>query len=250
MLTFEEYGDGIGAGWTVIREHANRAGSEAAVPTCPGWSVHDLVAHQGMVHRWATALLRGQRSDTAALEAEGLAAVDQLDWFDQGVKALLQVLADAPEDLDVAFFLADPPPARLGWTRRQCHETTVHGVDAMSASFGRPPRAAETWIRPRLAADGVDELLTGFVPRPRTRLRSPEPHVVVVETSDTGDAWTMTISEDPVVTVRERAERPDTVLSGTAAQLYLGLWNRGDEITSEGAELLPRWRESMTVTWG
>lgn len=31
---------------------------EAAVPTCPGWTVRDLVRHQGEVHRWAPVWLR------------------------------------------------------------------------------------------------------------------------------------------------------------------------------------------------
>ena len=86
-LTFDEHGDGIGNAWTVIREHANRSGPDARVVTCPEWRIRDLVAHQGMVHRWATAILRGQQADSAALEAEGLAAVDQLELvLDDGAR--------------------------------------------------------------------------------------------------------------------------------------------------------------------
>ena len=58
---------------------ADRAGAEAPVPTCPGWTVRDLLAHQGMVHRWATAVVLGddpRAVDDAALEAEGRAAGD------------------------------------------------------------------------------------------------------------------------------------------------------------------------------
>ena len=32
---------------------ADEAGLEAPVPTCPGWTVNDLVLHMGEVHRWA-----------------------------------------------------------------------------------------------------------------------------------------------------------------------------------------------------
>jgi uncharacterized protein (TIGR03083 family) len=252
LLDFDAHGDGIGAAWTVLSDHALRSGPDAPVVTCPDWRMHDLLAHQGTVHRWATAILRGQpirTIDTEALEREGLAAIDQRAWLDAGAKDLLQALVDAPEDLDVFFFLADPPPPRRGWARRQCHETTIHAVDAMSASLGRAPRAAETWIRPELAADGVDELLTGFVPRPRQKLRAQTPLTVVVEAADTGHAWTMRISAEPVVTTRDRAPAADVVLTGTAAQLYLGLWNRGDELDATDPAFLDHWREQMRVTW-
>jgi uncharacterized protein (TIGR03083 family) len=249
LLDFEAHGDGIGAAWTVLSDHALRAGPDAAVANCPDWRMRDLLAHQGTVHRWATAILRGQRVDTEELEREGLAAADQRAWLDAGAKDLLQALVDAPDDLDGSFFLADPPPPKFAWARRQCHETTIHAVDAMSASLGRPPRANETWVRPELAADGVDELLTGFVPRPRQRLRSVEPLTVVVETTDTGHAWTMQVGPDPVVTTRERAPAPDALLAGPAVQVYLGLWNRGDEWEVSDPSFLARWREQTRIVW-
>jgi hypothetical protein len=31
----------------------------APVPTCPDWSLRDLVHHVGGVHRWATGFVRG-----------------------------------------------------------------------------------------------------------------------------------------------------------------------------------------------
>jgi hypothetical protein len=54
------------------------------------------------------------------------------------------------------------------------------------------------------------------------------------------------------VTVRgaEPDREPDAVLTGTAAELYLGLWNRGDEIAVTGADgLLGLWRERVRVSW-
>ncbi|MGH3411649.1 MAG: maleylpyruvate isomerase family mycothiol-dependent enzyme [Marmoricola sp.] len=248
---FEEHGHGIGDAWTVMREHANRVGPDGEVVTCPGWRVRHLVAHQGTIHRWATAHIRGETDvDTGELERQGMAAADQLAWLDAGARDLLQALRDAPDDLAAFFFLKNAPPPKFAWARRQCHETTIHAVDAMSASLGRPPRAAETWIRPRLAADGIDELLTGFVPRRHEQVRSPEPRTVVVQADDTGDAWTLAIGPDPVVTAREGASGADTVLTGTAAQLYLGLWNRGDEVVTSGSGFLDEWRRQMHVEWG
>jgi uncharacterized protein (TIGR03083 family) len=247
-LDFDELGEGIGNAWAVLRDNANRVGFEAPVPTCPGWTVRDLLAHQGMVHRWATAVIRGFDLDTAAVEREGHEVPDLLDWLDEGAKNLLQALVDAPDDLDAGFFLEDAPSPKVAWARRQCHETTMHAVDARAAVLGRRPLAAETWIRPRLAVDGLDELLAGFLPRRSSRVRSEEPRTVVVETTDTDDAWTLAISQDPVVTTREREPNPDTVLRGGAVGLYLCLWNRGDEISCD-TDFLDDWRSSMTVTF-
>lgn len=265
-LTFDEHGAGIGAAWTALRNNATRAGFDTAVPTCPGWTVRELVAHQGMVHRWATGIVRGEeRRDTGHVEQEGLDSGDLLGWFDEGAKALLAALAHAPDDLRVFFFLEDAPSPKRAWARRQCHETTMHAVDAMSAALGRAPSAAETWIRPPHAVDGIDELLCGFLPRRDETVRSAPPRTVIVEATDTGHSWTLEIGTGPLVTTArapaERAERAEhaehaaegddgvTLLTGTAAQLYLGLWNRGDEIESTGPDFLPSWRRDMTVSW-
>ncbi len=38
-------------------------------------------------------------------------------------------------------------------------------------------------------------------------------------------------------------------LSGTAAQVYLALWNRGDEATCTDPALLDHWRAGVQVHW-
>ena len=63
------------------------AGADAPVPTCPGWTVRDLLAHQGMVHRWATAVVRGDDPagvDDTAIEAEGRAAATRSAGWSTG----------------------------------------------------------------------------------------------------------------------------------------------------------------------
>jgi hypothetical protein len=113
-----------------------------------------------------------------------------------------------------------------------------------------------------LAADGVDELLTGFVPRKSGKLRTAPgepPLTVLVRATDINRAWTLRVSADPVITTTgTRAQEeahgiPDVVWEGTAAALYLGLWNRGDEITEIGEtgerSFLDRWRTDQRVQW-
>lgn len=257
-MTFAEHGEALGDACSVLRNNALAAGLAAQVPTCPGWTVLDLVVHQGVVHRWATEVVQGVpreqwRSDTD-VDAEGRAAPDVLDWFDEGMVDLLNALARAPEDLDVFFFLKDAPRSREAWARRQCHETSIHAVDAMAARLGRMPFARETWIRPALAADGIDELLRGFVPRKTGKLRSDVPLTALVQATDIDRSWSMLVGPEPVVTGLGREglgdREPDVVLEGPAAALYLGLWNRGDEITESGsADFLGTWRADQRVGW-
>jgi hypothetical protein len=73
---------------------------------------------------------------------------------------------------------------------------------------------------------------------------------IAVTPSDADRGWTMTIGEEPMTTTRERADGADATFSGTAAQLYLGLCNRGDEVTATGRrDVLDRWRAVQRVRW-
>lgn len=253
-LTLDDLGDNLGTASTVLRGNAGSAGLDASVPTCPGWTVLDLVVHQGMVHRWATSHVRGEPvGDPERFEAAGRGAADVLEWFDEGATALLQALFDAPDDLEALTFLHDAPAPRLFWTRRQCHETTVHAVDAMAARLGRAPRAEETWLRPRLAADGIDELLTGFVPRRKQGVQPQRPTRLLVRPDDASLAWLLDVAPDhPATTTRitdvEALDAgADVAWTGGAVELFLRLWSRTD---AEPADALERWwRDTVSVTW-
>lgn len=250
-MEYEDYGAGLGAAGTALRANAMSAGLEAPVPTCPGWTVRDLVVHQGMVHRWATDRIEGRdlRGDGRNHEADGRAAADVLEWFDDGWAGLLHALGSAPEDLDVPFFLRTGDSPRVGWARRQCHETAIHAVDAMAARLGRVPTEQEVWFGPTLATDGIDEVLRGFIPRKRIgQLRSAQPLTVVVEATDTGAAWTLNVTEEPTITAIGGADSSDVRLTGTAVALYLALWNRGVDV-DDPQGFLDQWRRDVVITW-
>jgi uncharacterized protein (TIGR03083 family) len=246
-LSLSRHLDGLRDAMLAFVRYADRAGLGAAVPTCPDWTVRDLVAHQGMVHRWAAALLRGRMDvDPDSFEAEGRGSADPLEWLRDGAIDLAEVITRAPEDVDAIVFLNDAPPPRRFWARRQCHETTVHAVDALAALLGRRPRADETWIDTDIAVDGIDELLGGFVTRPRSRLRCEEDAVLVVAPDDVPDWWWVEVGPGPAVTSRRTGPRGtgDWELDGTAVDLYLSLWNRTDR---QGLD--PAWRDRTAVTW-
>lgn len=251
-MDFEEYADGIANAGVVLHANAVRAGLAAPVPSCPDWTVRDLLAHQGMVHRWATQIVAGtdpQAIDTGALEQEGLGAADLVDWVDDGIEALLRTLDRSDPHAEVWFFLHQAPQRPEGWARRQCHETTIHAVDALAAAFGRLPSADEVWFGTTLATDGIDELLAGFLPRPKTRFRLPRPRRVLVRPDDVEQLWTVDLGPDGATTQRGDLGGADTVLSGSAVDLYLRLWNRGGTVTEQGEPLLEAWADGQRIQW-
>lgn len=256
VLEWADYGEALGEAGSVLRANAASAGLGAGVPTCPGWSVADLVTHTGLVQRWAARRLRGEadRPD-AEVEAEASRAADLLDWFDDGLVDLLNALAVTAENATGDFFLLDAPAWRFAWARRQAHETTIHAVDAMAARLGRAPRASEVWFGPALAADGVDELLTGHLPRPQYAWTPAAPERVRVAATDADRTWEVVLSPGGAVTSRGTQSQvspgePGAVeVSGTCRELYLGLWNRGVELSCSDAAWGDRWRERVRVTW-
>ena len=236
-------------------ELATTAGWEARVPTCPAWDVRALVAHQTMVHRGATAVVtQGDESAVPTQTAIREEIDDLASYYDDGFRALVDALRAAPDDLAVMTFLNDAPAPRAFWARRQAHELTMHTVDALAAVLGRVPSTDEVGLDPALAIDGVDELLRGFSTRGRSKLYAGTAETVVLEATDVDARWVARIAETMTVDdpsdASDRHDGDTVVLRGTAAALDLALWNRGDDVTGNGADaFLARWRSSHRVRW-
>src|SRR5690606_9152767 len=98
-------------------------------------------------------------------------------------------------------------PPRLFWARRQCHETTIHAVDALAACLGRFPRAEEAEVSDVVALDGIDEILTGFVPRGTTRFDGVDPVQVWVEPIGHDRRWSTLIQDGGATTTRVTGTR-------------------------------------------
>ena len=229
---------------------AEQAGPDAKTPTCPTWDIRKLLLHTGEVHRWATAVVAGEYTSLAKVPTDTrgpLPAYDKiLEWFREGVVVLIHALATADASVAYDVFLADPPtPRLLFWARRQAMEISIHRVDAESA-VGRC-----TPFPPKVAADGIDEFLTGFITRGKGAVHRDTPQTIGVAPTDVDERWTVTISDGSIVTERS-AHQADCTVTGPASDIFVALWNRtpseaikvaGDIslVTDLGANVLIRW---------
>ncbi|MFI8360604.1 maleylpyruvate isomerase family mycothiol-dependent enzyme [Streptomyces sp. NPDC085612] len=219
-----EYVKTIAREGELLADVAERAGTDAPVPSCPGWRVTDLLRHTGSVHRWAAAYVAEGRLEPVAFpDPPELVGAELLAWFREGHADLVRVLTEAPADVQCWTFLPTAPASPLEfWARRQAHETAVHRLDA-EAAHG----VLYSALDPAFAEDGVDELLTGFHARPRSRVRTAEPRVLRVRAADTGAVWTVHLSAAPARTVQgDTGEPADCEVTDEAAWLYAALWNR------------------------
>src|SRR5207302_9156046 len=114
---------------------------------------------------------------------------------------LVETLRSADPEVRCWSFLPAPSPLAF-WARRQAHETAIHRVDAES------PNGAITPFDTALAADGVDEMLFGFLGRPSTDDGSgPErPMTLHLHATDTDGEWLVRLSRSGVEAAREHAE--------------------------------------------
>ncbi|MDP1876833.1 MAG: maleylpyruvate isomerase family mycothiol-dependent enzyme [Actinomycetota bacterium] len=200
---------------------------EAAVPGCPGWTITDLVAHVGSIHRWASqVVLTGNPAELPVVPDD----VDVLlPWARDGAAHLVEVLASADPHKPTWTFGPKPRVAAF-WSRRQAHETTMHLWDAEDA------RGHEYRWDPRLAADGVDEVATVFYPR-QVRLGRTQPLPGPVHL-DVIDAPGVAITLGEVDAAPGADAAPSATLRGTAEELLLALWGRRSldalEISGDG----------------
>lgn len=227
---------------------AQQHGLDATVTTCPGWQMRDLLTHLSQVHRWATAYVVTGRTtppgDSDQLVEPPSADDDLVGWFGDGHAALVEALRTASDQLDCWAFLPAPSP-RAFWARRQAHETAIHRADAETAAGLQPSYDAT------FAADGIDELLLGFFGRPGGRLRSDVPVRLGLRATDVGESWTVAIGPDGRTTSKGDGDA-DCTVSGSATDLYLLMWNRGDPAALDvvgKSDVLDLWRDNARISF-
>ena len=130
---------------TRFADEAERVLLSDPVPTCPDWTVRQLVEHLGGVHRWAAAIVaRGLLQDLPAAEQTAFAAPkdrgELLPWFRAGARQLMDALKAAPDDLRAFVFLkARRRPSTSGRDARHTRRPSTGSTRSRPGSAGCPP---------------------------------------------------------------------------------------------------------------
>src|SRR5688572_20759689 len=192
----------------------------APVPTCPDWTLADLIEHTGVVHRWQAAVVRDDPPDFPDPATWRFLPEDEApsEWFRRGVDEAIEVMAAADPDAPRWSWAG---PTTVAWyPRRICQETLVHRIDAELAAA-----APITPVDPALAVDGVDEMFDVFIPLFVDERVGGSGETVHLHATDTEGEWLVTMRSDRVEVTRGHA-KGDAAFRAAALDLLMLVWGR------------------------
>ncbi|KIH98010.1 hypothetical protein LP52_15960 [Streptomonospora alba] len=208
-----------------LREVASGADLAADVPSCPDWTLADLVRHVAEVYLHKAQCIRFAR-EPDPWPPEGIEDEMPIALLDRAYAALAGEL-DTHSPTERSYTWYDPDQSVGFWYRRMAHETVVHRVDAELAA-GVPL----TSIPDDLANDGVDEILvviaefsTVYWPdyfsdalagadRRTVRLSTPQ------------RSWDVLMTRENVRVRESGPGEPTATVAGAPSDVLLWLWDR------------------------
>ena len=227
------------------RSTAFRAAVSAApsldeqVPTCPEWTLFDLVQHLGEGRRrWAATVAAGPAAaPPAGSGSEGAPAAPRerealLAWLAASTQQLLDALREAGPDRGCwTWWGTSQSPQTCGAVaRHKLQEITVHTYDAQLTVGAPKPLPDE------VALDGVEEFLSTCCAT--TSAWPHEPAAVDYHATE-GRSWRLWLSADgartarlpdpdtlPVTAAGEDRDGADASAEGAASELVLTLYGR------------------------
>jgi uncharacterized protein (TIGR03083 family) len=225
-----------------LRVEARRAAEVAAgldpavaVPSCPDWSVAQLVRHLGLGLRWTVAAVAAapQVDDPLVLGDGGLPTRRSIDARVPADAADLPGwLVEAADEVEAALLVADPDAPMWAWgddrhvrfwSRRMLHEAVVHRADLDEVAGQAPVIDAE------VAVDGIEEVLGNLPAAVGLMGHGWEPDRagdVLVLAGPDGRAWTIDVGADGFSWRRGQASEPTTLVNGDLGRLELLLYGR------------------------
>ncbi|MFJ8435481.1 maleylpyruvate isomerase family mycothiol-dependent enzyme [Kitasatospora sp. NPDC094019] len=211
-------------------------GLDAPVPTCPGWTLFDLVKHLGGGDRFWAAIVGAGPADGPPAEAVAARAALEppqerealVAWLAASTEVLLTTLREAGPDAACWAWWSDlqTPRTAGGVARHRVQETTVHTYDAQLAGGTAQPLPVD------VALDGVEEFLFSVC-----ATSSPWPHKPTAFDfhATEGRSWRLTVDGDGARTTRiasptaaagEDLDAAGAAVHGTAGELVVYLYDR------------------------
>ena len=218
-----DYGD--------LRDAAAAAELTVPVPTCPGWTMGDLVFHVGEVYLHKVTVMRTGEWPKQ-WPPPGAEQEPELPLLGRAYGELIAEFgARQPTDATPTWY--DPDQTVAFWIRRMAQETVIHRIDAEQAA-GLPVTA----VPGDLAVDGVDEVLKRFLGFDVPGLEQLEGGHLA---SDRGEstitvmagrtAWTVRPSPREVVVDDGASDSPRVVIAAAPDAMLRWLWGRAGDDT-------------------
>jgi uncharacterized protein (TIGR03083 family) len=199
------------------------------VPTCPGWTLTQLLRHVGRGDRWAAQIVRDRLEDyldprTVEGGKPPPDPADAISWLQGGARRLVDAVELTGVETPVWTFLGSRPAN--WWIRRRLHETAVHRADAALAIGG------EFTLEPRLAADAITEWLERVAvqagsegaPLPLEDGNTLHLHATDPGLDEAGE-WTVGVDEGRIAWSHEHG-KGSVALRGDATELLLAVTRR------------------------
>ncbi len=258
-MTAERRRQALRAHTEQLAESIGAADSDAAVPTCPGWTVTDLAKHLGETQNWVSEIIERRIADPTQLPTE-MAAMpsDPANWpawlRDSGARA---AAAFSDEALEAPVFnaAADERTGGEFWLSSLLNESVIHGADAAFAA-GR-----DIDVDADIAADLITNHLA-MLTSPTWAAQRPESagalrgagetlHWRATDEPDLGEAGEWFIERGPDGASWEaRSGEANVSVSGPAKSLLLILTRRrqlteeADQVSVDGdVDLVRHWIE-------
>ncbi|MFF9391633.1 maleylpyruvate isomerase family mycothiol-dependent enzyme [Streptomyces griseoluteus] len=199
-------------------------GLDAPVPSCPGWTLFDLVRHLGTGQRWWAAIVAAGPAEAPPVKDAPEVPRDLealLAWYAESNELLLSALREAgPERECWAWWSLGVSPANAwGVARRRVHEVLVHTYDAQLAAGAVQPMPAD------VAIDGVAEFLDTCNSTPAAW---PHEAATVQYHATEGRSWLLALDDTGAwpAPLTDHAAPASASVTGTAEQLLLFVWGR------------------------
>ncbi|MGW1786280.1 maleylpyruvate isomerase family mycothiol-dependent enzyme [Streptomyces sp. NPDC002143] len=209
---------------------------DVQVPTCPDWTLFDLVQHLGERRRfWAAVVAAGPAAAPPADSASEGAPAAPRDrealsaWFAASTQQFLDALREAGPDRGCWTWwgTSQSPQTSGAVARHQLQEMALHTYDAQITVGAPQPLPDEA------ALDGVDEFLSTCC---ATTSAWPHKPAAVDFHATEGRSWRLSLSADgarmtrlPTPGAAPAGEDPDAAdasARGRAAELVLALYGR------------------------
>lgn len=191
------------------------------VPSCPDWTIADLVWHLGEVHWFWGTDVETRASDPAELEEakpERPADYGELvAWGRAQADRIISLLEATPDDVPVWTWALNESDHTVGFIRRhQVQEAALHRWDMEQAATGEPQP-----IEADVAADSIDEVFAITLPW-GARPDKPLPGTVHVHCTDVEGEWFI----DSDGRVERTHAKGDAALRGAASDMLLAIYKR------------------------